>query len=236
MSREEEYFSAMVVCIGNMRFFASLRTTYQLWSLMYISKLYREEDSDKILEFLRQNEFATLVTYDGEKPTAGHLLMEVVEEKGQLFVNGHMSKANPLWKTFEQSPEVLVIFQGSHTYISPTWYNHVNVPTWNYQAVHVYGKPRIVSDRDEYYALLSHLVARHEGVTKYRLETLPQDFVEKEMKGIVAFQIEVTRIEANYKLSQNRNDEDYHNIISRLEEREDEMSHGVAEAMKRQRP
>ncbi|HXD09715.1 MAG TPA: hypothetical protein VN653_06600, partial [Anaerolineales bacterium] len=62
------------------------------------------------------------------------------------------------------------------------------------------------------------------------------DFVEKEMKGIVAFQIEVTRVEANYKLSQNRNDEDYHNIISRLEEREDEMSHGVAEAMKRQRP
>ena len=200
---------------------------------MYISKLYREEDREKILEFVRQNEFATLVTYDGEKPTAGHLLMEVLEDGERLFVNGHMSKANPLWKTFEKNPEVLVIFQGPHTYISPTSYNHVNVPTWNYQAVHIYGRPRIVTERDESHALLSHLVLRHEGETKYRLETLPKDFVEKEMKGITAFQIEVTRVEANYKLSQNRDDEDYHNIVSRLEERGDEMSRGVAEAMRK---
>ena len=202
---------------------------------MYISKLYREEDREKILEFLRQNEFATLVTYDGEKPTASHLLMEVMEKDGELFVNGHMSKANPLWKTFEKNLEVLVIFQGPHTYISPTWYNHVNVPTWNYQAVHIYGKPRIVTDYNETYDILSRLILRNESNPAYRLESLPQDFVQKEMKGIVAFQIEVTRIEANYKLSQNRNDADYHNIVSRLEEREDEMSHGVAEAMKGQR-
>ena len=203
---------------------------------MYISKLYREEDRGKILEFLKQNEFATLVTYDGEKPTASHLLMEVAEEGERLFVNGHMSKANPLWKTLDKNPEVLVIFQGPHTYISPTWYNHVNVPTWNYQAVHVYGKPRIVTGHDETYNLLKKLIERHEINSQYRLETLPQDFVEKEMKGIVAFQIEVTGIEANYKLSQNRDDEDYHQIVTRLEEREDEMSHEVAEAMKIQRP
>jgi len=203
---------------------------------MYISKLYREEDRGKILEFLRQNEFATLVTYDGEKPTASHLLMEVVEEGEKLFVNGHMSKANPLWKTFEKNSEVLVIFQGPHTYISPTWYNHVNVPTWNYQAVHVYGSPRIVTDHGETYNLLKNLIERNEADSQYRLETLPPDFVAKEIKGIVAFQVEVTRIEANYKLSQNRDDEDYHNIVSRLEEREDEMSHGVAEAMKEKRP
>ena len=201
---------------------------------MYISKLYREEDRERILKFLQQNEFATLVAYDGEKPTASHLLMEVVEDGERLFVNGHMSKANPLWKTFEKNPEVLVIFQGPHTYISPTWYNHVNVPTWNYQAVHVYGNPRIVTGHDEAYDLLKKLIERHESSSSYRLETLPQDFVEKEMKGIVAFQIGVTRIEANYKLSQNRSDVDYHNIVSKLEEREDEMSHGVAEAMKRQ--
>ena len=202
---------------------------------MYTLKLYREEDRAKIFEFLRQNEFVTLVTYDGEKPTASHLLMEVVEEGGNLFVNGHMSKANPLWKTFEKNVEVLVIFQGPHTYISPTWYNHVNVPTWNYQAVHLYGSPRIVTDSRETYEMLSRLISRHEGDPSYRMESLPQDFVEKELKGVVAFQIEATRIEANYKLSQNRDDEDYHNIILQLHEREDEMSHGVAEAMKLQR-
>lgn len=162
--------------------------------------------------------------------------MEVEEVGEQLLINGHMSRANPLWKTFEKNPEVLVIFQGPHTYISPTWYNHVNVPTWNYQAVHVYGSPRIVTDHTEAYNLLSKLIKRHEAENQYKLETLPQDFVAKEMKGIVAFQIEATRIEANYKLSQNRNDEDYHNIVSRLEERDDEMSHGVAVAMKEKRP
>lgn len=202
---------------------------------MYISKLYREEDRAKIMEFLRQNEFATLVAYDGEKPVASHLLMEVAEDGEKLFVNGHMSKANPLWKTFDKNPEVLVIFQGPHTYISPTWYNHVNVPTWNYQAVHVYGKLRIVEDYDEAYQILKRLTDRHETASHYKLETLPQDFVAKEIKGIVAFQIEVTKIEANYKLSQNRNDEDYQNIVEMLEEREDEMSHEVAEAMKSNR-
>ncbi len=203
---------------------------------MYISKLYREEDRTKIIEFLKQNEFATLVTYDGEKPTASHLLMEVVEDGEKLFINGHMSKANPLWKTFDHNSEVLIIFQGPHTYISPTWYNHVNVPTWNYQAIHVYGKPHVVTDNAEAKTILSRLVARNEGDTTYRMETLPPDFVDREIKGIVAFQVEATRIEANYKLSQNRNDEDYHSVIQHLDEREDEMSHQVAEAMKRQRP
>ena len=202
---------------------------------MYISKLYREENREKILEFLHQHDFATLVSYDGKRPVASHLLVEVIEEGEKLFVNGHMSRANTLWKTFENNAEVLVIFHGAHTYISPTWYNHVNVPTWNYQSVHVYGKPRIM-DHEEAYSVLKRLIDRYEKNSHYSMETLPQDFVEKEMKGIVAFEIEVERIDANYKLSQNRSDEDYQSIVTHLEERTDELSHGVAEAMKRQRP
>ena len=202
---------------------------------MYIPKLYREEDRAKILEFIRQNDFAVLVTYDGEKPVASHLLMEVVEEGEKIFVNGHMSRANSQWKTFEKNPEVLVIFHGPHTYISPTWYNHVNVPTWNYQSIHVYGTPRLVTDYDEAYSILKRLIDRYETNGHYKMETLPQDFVEKEIRGIVAFQVEVTRIEANYKLSQNRKDEDHANIIAQLEERTDDLSHRVAEAMRQQR-
>lgn len=203
---------------------------------MYIPKLYREENREKILEFLRQNDFATLVTYDGEKPVASHLLMGILEENEKLFINGHMSRANLHWKTFEKNPEVLVIFQGPHTYISPTWYNHVNVPTWNYQSVHVYGKPRIITGYDEAYELLKRLIDRYESNSHYQLESLPKDFVEKEIKGIVAFQIEATRVEANYKLSQNRKDEDYANVIVNLEERTDDLSHGVAAAMRENRP
>lgn len=203
---------------------------------MYTPKLYREEDRLKILEFLQRNDFVTLVCHDGQRPVASHLLVEVVEEGERLLINGHMSRANPSWRTFENNPEVLVIFQGPHTYISPTWYNHVNVPTWNYQAVHVYGKPRLVTGYEQVYRLLKRLIDRHEKNGHYTMETLPRDFVEKEIRGVMAFQIEATRIEANYKLSQNRNDEDYWNIVSRLEEREDELSHGVAEAMKLRRP
>jgi transcriptional regulator len=203
---------------------------------MYIHKFYREENREKILEFLRQNDFATLVAYDGEKPVAGHLLMEVMEEGEKLFVNGHMSKANYLWKMLDKRSEVLVIFLGPHTYISPSWYNHVNVPTWNYQSVHVYGKPQIIKDKSASYGILKRLMDRYEPTGPSTMDALPPDFVEKEMKGIVAFQIEVMKIEASYKLSQNRDDESYQNIVTQLEKRTDDLSHGVAAAMRQKRP
>jgi transcriptional regulator len=202
---------------------------------MYIIKFFREDNRERVLEFIRQNDFATLVAYDGEKPVASHLLMELVEDGESLWINGHMSRANPLWKMCEKNPEVLVIYQGPHTYISPTWYNHVNVPTWNYQSVHMYGKPRVIADNNETYGILKRLISRYETSTTYKLETLPQDFVEKEMRGVVAFQIEVTRVEANYKLSQNRDDESYRSILAHLEQRADDDSHEVAKAMKQNR-
>jgi transcriptional regulator len=179
-----------------------------------------------------QNNFPALVTYDGEKPIASHLPVEVIEgENGALTIYSHMSRANPQWKTFGEQ-EVLLIFQGAHTYISPRWYNHVNVPTWNYMMVHVYGKTRMV-EGDELYSLLSRLVKNHEAHSKYRLESLPQDFVQKEMKGTAGFAVDVTRIDAGYKLSQNRSDEDHANIIHELEMRGDVNSEEVAKAMKR---
>ena len=202
---------------------------------MYISYYHREEDYRKIVEFMRANEFATLVAYDGKKPVASHLLMAVIEEENRLVVAGHMAKANSLWKLFERNEEVLLIFQGPHTYISATWYNHVNVPTWNYQSVHAYGHPELVTDHDEVFSVLSHLIQRNEANPTYRLETLPQDFVEKQMNGIMAFRVEIARLEAAFKLSQNRNEEDYQNVIIQLEKRPDEASHQVAQAMRENR-
>ncbi len=144
-----------------------------------------------------------------------------------------MSRANPQWKTFGQQ-EVLLIFQGAHTYISPRWYNHVNVPTWNYTMVHVYGKVRLL-DGDEFFELLSRLVRNHEANSQYRLESLPQDFVQKEIKGAIGFAIDVTRLDAGYKLSQNRNDEDHENIVRELNNRGDADSVKVASEMRKKR-
>ena len=201
---------------------------------MYIPKLYREEDRQKILEFLKQNNFPALVTHDGERPIATHLPVEVLEnENGSLTILGHMSRANPQWRSFGEQ-EVLLIFQGAHTYISPRWYDHVNVPTWNYMMVHVYGKVRLV-EGEELYTLLSRLVKNHEEPTAYDLESLPQDFVQKEMNGVVGFAVDVTRVDAGYKLSQNRNDGDHENIIRELEGRGDENSTAVAKSMRAMR-
>jgi transcriptional regulator len=201
---------------------------------MHIPKLYREEDREKIIEFLKQNNFPALVSHDGEKLTATHLPVEIIEGKeGALTILGHMSRANPQWKSFGEQ-EVLLIFQGAHTYISPRWYNHVNVPTWNYMMVHVYGRVRTV-EGEKLHSLLSQLVSKHEAGTSYRLEDLPDEFVQKEMKGVFGFALDVTRIDAGYKLSQNRNDEDHENIIYELEQHGDENSQMVAKEMKEQR-
>ena len=202
---------------------------------MYIPKLFREEDREEILSFLGQNNFATVVSYDGERPVATHTPVEVVETgDGGLVVYGHFSGANPQRKSLI-GQEILLIFQGAHTYISARWYNHVNVPTWNYMIVHLYGTARLV-EGEELYGLLSRLVQHHEPDSAYRLESLPQDFVKKEMKGVFGFAVDITRVEAGYKLSQNRNDEDYRKIIHELDRREDDASKNVAGAMRRKRP
>jgi transcriptional regulator len=156
------------------------------------------------------------------------------DEHGKLTIYGHMSRANPQWKTFAER-EILLIFQGAHTYISPRWYNHINVPTWNYKIIHVYGKARLLQG-GELFALFSRLVHQHEASADlYSLENLPHDFVQKEMNGTVGFAIDVTQIDAGYKLSQNRNDEDHENIVRELDKREDEDSAQIASAMREKR-
>lgn len=202
---------------------------------MYIPRLYRQEDRAEILAFLHQHNFPALVSYDGQKPIATHIPVEIVEGPGeQITILSHMARANKQWHSFGED-EVLLIFQGAHTYVSARWYNHVNVSTWNYMILHVYGRVRPVEGQ-ELYDLLSRLVQRYEGGTEYSLEGLPQDYVARELQAVYGFAIEVTRIDAAYKLSQNREDEDHATIVGQLEQRPDENSHQVAAAMRRQRP
>jgi len=207
---------------------------------MYIPGRYKELDPDVIEQFLRANDFATLVSFDGQRPVATHLLVDFQHrEDGVLVLNGHMARANKQWRTFEAGQEVLTIFSGPHTYISPRWYNHTNVPTWNYMAVHVYGRPRVMTEPAELFALLSRLVDKHEAhsgaAPAYRMESLPSDFAAQQMQAIVGFQIEIARMEASFKLSQNRDKESYDNVVTELYRREDENSQAVADEMQRRR-
>lgn len=199
---------------------------------MYIPKYYREEDRPKLLAFLKKNNFAALVTFDGEKPIATHTPVEVVATENGWRIYGHFSRANPQKKTFD-GQEALLIFQGAHTYVSARWYTEVDVPTWDYMIVHVYGKVREVQG-DELYSVLSRLVQDHEPNTSYRLEGLPQDMVQKEIKGVFGFAMDVARIEGGYKLSQGRTAEERGNIVGELEKRGDEDSREIARAISQQ--
>lgn len=201
---------------------------------MYKQHYFKVEDRERIADFIRQHDFGTLVISESGIPTASHLLMDLeTDSDGTWLLSGHMARANPLWGGMDAEREVLVMFGGPNTYISPTWYRQLNVPTWNYIAVHLYGLPRVIDGGDELRSILSNLVKHYEGKSDYRLETLPADFVEKEMRGVVGFQIRVTRVEASFKLSQNRNDEDHANVIRQLEARGDEQSVAIADEMKK---
>ena len=208
---------------------------------MYVPKQFQTNDFAAIKEVMRQNDFALVVSVDKTTPIATHMLVELVEdERENLFLNAHMARNNPQWKTFDPNTEILTIFEGPHTYISPIWYRVHAVPTWNYIAVHAYGCPRIIDDHTELYGILQRLIDRHEktdeSAAHYRLQDSSAEFVENMMKGIVGFQIAVNRLEASFKLSQNRNSEDYERIIVELRKRSDENSHAVADAMERHRP
>jgi transcriptional regulator len=200
--------------------------------MMFIPKYYREEDRQKLLAFLKQNNFAALVTFDGEKPIATHTPVEIVETENGWTIYGHISRANAQKKTFGEN-EALLIFQGAHTYISARWYTEVDVPTWDYMIVHVYGKVREIQG-DELYSILSRLVENHESNTSYRLEALPQDMVQKEIKGVFGFAMEVTRVDGGYKLSQGKTEEERTNIASELEKRGDKDSKVIAEEIRKQ--
>jgi transcriptional regulator len=199
---------------------------------MYIPKYYEENDTEKLVEFMQANSFAVMVTAVGGSPWGTHLPFVVKQESGKIVLTTHMSRANEQWKTLEEQ-EVLVIFTGPHAYISPSSYEKKqNVPTWNYIAAHAYGKPRIISEQDKVKEVLEAMIHTYEEAYYRQWKELSQEYVDSMIKGIVAFDIEVTRLQGKYKLSQNKTVNEQRNIISKLEKNEDSSIAGVAKLMK----
>lgn len=210
---------------------------------MYTPEAFKISDPVTIKDFIRQNNFATLVSWDGAELVATHLLLELdTDADGTILLNSHLARANSQWRAFNAGNEVLAIFSGPHTYISPRWYEKPdqNVPTWNYMAVHAYGVPLILTGPDEVQGMLKRMVDHYEAASGaehlYQLEDLPGEKLADMMKNIVAIQIRVTRLEAKYKLSQNRSLQDQENVTAELEKRPDENSLKVAKAMRLSKP
>lgn len=205
---------------------------------MYIHRLNSWENEPEIIEFIRKNAFATLVTQVEGKPWATHLPVVLSENpKGEAILSGHIAKANPQWKELSGDADVLVIFQGPHAYISSSWYNHENVPTWNYLAVHIYGKIRII-EKEELMDHLKSLVDIYEEgrQNRVRVETMTPAYVESQLKALVGFEVKIEDVHASAKLSQNRDDKNYQNIIESLEGSTHLLDKEIAEEMKKRRP
>lgn len=201
---------------------------------MYIPEIYKNENQEEIQNFLHKNGFAILVNQTNGKLWATHIpLVLETNEKGKQILVGHLSKLNPQGESFKTNDDVLAIFSGAHTYISSSWYDHENVPTWNYLAVHVYGKVTILN-YEETVNSLKKLVDKYEVISEnpVRVEDLSEKTM-REARGIIGFTIEITSIEAMKKLSQNRDDKNYQNIIQELEKTNDGQAIAVAEEMKK---
>ncbi|MGO8675928.1 MAG: FMN-binding negative transcriptional regulator [Limisphaerales bacterium] len=201
---------------------------------MYIPPAFRVEDAGKLAAFIRRHSFATLVTHDGGAPVASHLPMLYRPEVGSCgMLVSHMARANPQWRHFAPGREALVVFHGPHSYISPSWYQTVPaVPTWNYAVVHAYGVPAVFSEHERVVSLLRESVSTYETPREQPWPgTLPDDFRDKLIKAIVAFQIPVTRIEGKFKLGQNRPAADIQGVFEALSRSGDAESLAVARMM-----
>lgn len=203
---------------------------------MYTPAIYQLENPDTIRAFLKENAFGILINQTNGKLWATHIPMELdYNSEGKEILHGHLSKENPQGIAFEENTEVLAVFTGPHAYISSSWYDHENVPTWNYTAVHVYGKVKIIHG-EAVIDSLTKLVDKYEQAS-----TCPVKVSElskatmRQAKGVIGFEIEITQIEATQKMSQNRDDHNYKNIIQELEKTQSSSAIAVAEEMKKLR-
>jgi len=201
---------------------------------VYIPQEFQVADRNLLHDLIERFSFAMLVTTQDGRPVASHLPFLVQRDAGDHgTLVGHMARANRQWQGFGGAGEALVIFQGEHGYVSPSWYEtHPSVPTWNYLAVHAYGIPRVIEDAERIRAILRTLVAKNEaGFDEPWPMDLPDDYLRKMIGGIVAFEIPLSRLEGKFKLSQNRPVGDRQRVIATLAASEDPTQRALAAAM-----
>jgi transcriptional regulator len=191
---------------------------------MYVPSPNRVDDPQAINAFIHAHAFATLITSSSGKIVASHLPV-LFDEKANVL-RSHMARANEQWKQF--GDEVLCIFHGPHAYISPSCYEQQHtVPTWNYAVVHVYGKPTLV-DEAELKQIVFDTTAKFESTmpTPWKIPLSEKEFAAM-LKAIVGFTIEITRVEAKFKLGQNRSRQDQEKMLRHLQAAPDDESRAL---------
>ena len=199
---------------------------------MYIPNYFKIEDEKMIHDFIEEYSFATLFSQHNGEPYATHLPLTLNKGEGTLY--GHFALPNEQWKDIEEQ-QVLVVFQGPHCYISPSWYETTKaVPTWNYVSIHLYGNVEIIKDEEVILTSLNDMVNKYEGPnSSYELNNIEASFIERMSKGIVAFKITIKKIEAKAKLSQNHSVERQELIIKHLDNTFDQNNKQITSLMKK---
>jgi len=207
--------------------------------VVYLPPAFAEARPEVLIAHLERHEFALLVSHGSAGMVASHIPLLVEHHGDTLHLHGHLARANPQVADLAHGGEVLTIFAGPHAYVSPGWYEQgPAVPTWNYADVHAYGLPRLVSDEEWLRGFLHRLAERHEAgrAAPWRMAEQPAAYLKGMIRGIVGFDIAVTRLEGKYKLSQNRPAADPPRIIAALEAEGEAEAAAVARLMRERRP
>ncbi|QEC80243.1 FMN-binding negative transcriptional regulator [Mucilaginibacter ginsenosidivorax] len=198
---------------------------------MYIPAFNKFPNQQEAINFMQRYSFATIVTADHDVPVATHLPFLIEQRDDKVALLSHFAKANPQALGIINKP-VLVIFTEPHAYISPANYEKENnVPTWNYLAVHAYGKASLLAEENETVELLAKMINNYEPGYLQQWNNLPGDYKQKMIKGIVAFEIIVDDLQGKQKLSQNRSALERENIINTLSKSEDSVESEIANYM-----
>lgn len=211
---------------------------------MYTPSYFKDEDLASLHRQIEATRLATLVTFDETGVQASHipLLLEPTQgPHGTLY--GHLAKANPQWKALETGAQALLIFQGADAYISPSFYaakaEHGKVvPTWNYLAVHAYGRADVFTDPARLLRIVTGLTDKHEAsrAEPWAVSDAPADYIDKMLNGIVGFAIPVERLEGKRKLNQNRSAADIAGVSKGLALSQDPSDQKIAQLMNQGAP
>lgn len=211
---------------------------------MYTPQANVEDDLPTLQQFVRNNPLCALVTETELGIVASHIPVVLHEDVAGLGVlRGHVARANPQWKDFTPTQQALAIFMGPQHYISASWYPEKvthgrEVPTWNYVAVHVYGTLRSVEDPVWLLEHLRSLTDVNEVISEvpWKVSDAPPEFISKLSRAIVGLELQVSRFEGKWKVSQNRNDRDAAAVIERLQELGTAAGVAMSELVQERRP
>ena len=207
--------------------------------MVYLPPAFTEARPAVLVAHIERHDFGLLVSHGGAGLVASHIPFLVERRGEELHLLGHLARPNPQVEDLRYGGEVLAIFDGPHAYVSPSWYAAgPAVPTWNYADVHAYGKVRAIEDGDWLRHLLLRLSDRHEAgnPAPWRMQDLPEPYLQGMLKGIIGLDITVSRLEGKFKLSQNRPAADRPRVIAALERRRDPDGLGVAALMREREP